>query len=170
MSSVTRSTYISIIQHHCFFATSENPIFPLLESITIDILHRHPSLINLLHLLTNSLSNLTFQSDEITYAELSLTNQQMPHVIYNQQSIPMTVIRRPEPTVYAQIDITKRMPPCLQTLSPPHPSTFQTLHHPHLPPYMPRPIREEQMIQDNAINSETPLINPRESSVSETVH
>ncbi|KRT78415.1 hypothetical protein AMK59_7471, partial [Oryctes borbonicus] len=87
----------------------------------------------------------------------------MPHVIYNQQSIPMAVIRRPEPTVYAQIDIGKRIPPCLQTLSPPHPSSFQALHHPHLPPYMPRPIREEQVIQDNTINSETPLINPRES-------
>ncbi|GJQ65919.1 hypothetical protein Trydic_g4019 [Trypoxylus dichotomus] len=103
-------------------------------------------------------------NDEITYAELSLTNQQMPHVIYNQQSIPMTVIRRPEPTVYAQIDINKRIAPCLQTLSPPHPSSFQALHHPHLPPYIPRPIREEQMMQDNAINSEAQLINPRESS------
>lgn len=90
----------------------------------------------------------------------------MPHVIYNQQSIPMTVIRRPEATVYAQIDVTKRIPPCLQTLSPPHPSTFQAMHHPHLPPYIPRPIREEQTMHDNTINSESPLINPRESSVS----
>ncbi|KAI4469235.1 sidestep protein [Holotrichia oblita] len=104
------------------------------------------------------------QNDEITYAELSLTNQQMPHVIYNQQSIPMTVIRRPEATVYAQIDVTKRIPPCLQTLSPPHPSTFQAMHHPHLPPYIPRPIREEQTMQDNTINSESPLMHPRESS------
>ncbi|XP_044264137.1 hemicentin-2-like isoform X3 [Tribolium madens] len=102
-------------------------------------------------------------TDEITYAELSLTNQQMPHVIYNQQAIPMSVIRRQEPTVYAQIDM-KRIPQCLQPLSPPHPSSFQTLHHPHLPAYIPRPLREEQLIHENAINAETPLMSPRDSS------
>lgn len=108
--------------------------------------------------------NLFQNNDEITYAELSLTNQQMPHVIYNQQPIPITVIRRQEPTVYAQLDM-KRMPQCLQPLSPPHPSSFQTLHHPHLPAYMTRPLREEQMLHDGTINSETPLISQRESSV-----
>ncbi|XP_044264136.1 hemicentin-1-like isoform X2 [Tribolium madens] len=87
----------------------------------------------------------------------------MPHVIYNQQAIPMSVIRRQEPTVYAQIDM-KRIPQCLQPLSPPHPSSFQTLHHPHLPAYIPRPLREEQLIHENAINAETPLMSPRDSS------
>ncbi|XP_049821876.1 titin isoform X1 [Aethina tumida] len=101
-------------------------------------------------------------SDEITYAELTIANQQMPHVIYNQQSIPMTLIRRQEPTVYAQLDM-KRMNPCLQPLSPPHPSSFQTLHHPHLPSYMPRPIREEPL-QHDSISAETPLITPRDPS------
>ncbi|KYB26261.1 hypothetical protein TcasGA2_TC033687 [Tribolium castaneum] len=87
----------------------------------------------------------------------------MPHVIYNQQAIPMSVIRRQEPTVYAQIDM-KRIPQCLQPLSPPHPSSFQTLHHPHLPAYIPRPLREEQLMHENAINAETPLMSPRDSS------
>lgn len=96
---------------------------------------------------------------------MSLTNQQMPHVIYNQQAIPMSVIRRQEPTVYAQIDM-KRIPQCLQPLSPPHPSSFQTLHHPHLPAYIPRPLREEQLIHENAISAETPLMSPRDTSVS----
>ncbi|XP_068895631.1 protein turtle homolog B-like isoform X4 [Tenebrio molitor] len=105
----------------------------------------------------------TKTNDEITYAELSLTNQQMPHVIYNQQAIPMSVIRRQEPTVYAQIDM-KRIPQCLQPLSPPHPSSFQTLHHPHLPAYIPRPLREEQLIHENAISAETPLMSPRDTS------
>ncbi|KAL3288903.1 hypothetical protein HHI36_003348 [Cryptolaemus montrouzieri] len=105
-------------------------------------------------------------NEEITYAELSLTNQQMPHVIYTQQAIPMSVIRRQEPTVYAQLDMSNRVPmSTLQPLSPPHPSTFQTLHHPvsHLPPYMPRSFREDQL-QDGNITAETPLINPRDSS------
>ncbi|XP_063921231.1 hemicentin-2-like isoform X7 [Zophobas morio] len=105
----------------------------------------------------------TKTNDEITYAELSLTNQQMPHVIYNQQAIPMSVIRRQEPTVYAQIDM-KRIPQCLQPLSPPHPSSFQTLHHPHLPAYIPRPLREEQLMHENAVNAETPLMSPRDTS------
>ncbi|KAK9874036.1 hypothetical protein WA026_002389, partial [Henosepilachna vigintioctopunctata] len=106
------------------------------------------------------------KNEEITYAELSLTNQQMPHVIYTQQAIPLSVMRRQEPTVYAQLDMSNRMPmSTLQPLSPPHPSTFQTLHHPmgHLPPYMPRNFREDQLLDGN-ITAETPLINPRESS------
>lgn len=104
-----------------------------------------------------------FQNDEITYAELSLTNQQIPHVIYNQQAIPMSVIRRQEPTVYAHIDM-KRIPQCLQPLSPPHPTSFQTLQHQHL--YMPRPLREEQLMHDNAINAEAPMMSSRDASVS----
>lgn len=100
--------------------------------------------------------------DEITYAELSLPNQQMPHVIYNQQAIPMSVIRRQEPTLYAQIDIGKRMPPCMQPLSPPHPSTFQGMQH--LPTYMPRAIRDDTHIHDGGMSAETPLIHPRDTS------
>ncbi|XP_045478021.1 uncharacterized protein LOC123683162 isoform X1 [Harmonia axyridis] len=106
------------------------------------------------------------KNEEITYAELSLTNQQMPHVIYTQQAIPMSVLRRQEPTVYAQLDMSNRVPmSTLQPLSPPHPSTFQTLHHPvtHLPPYMPRSFREDQL-QDGNMSSEAPLINPRDTS------
>lgn len=106
-----------------------------------------------------------FQKDEITYAELSLPNQQMPHVIYNQQAIPMSVIRRQEPTLYAQIDIGKRMPPCMQPLSPPHPSTFQGMQH--LPTYMPRAIRDDTHIHDGGMSAETPLIHPRDTSVSQ---
>lgn len=78
----------------------------------------------------------------------------------------MSVIRRQEPTVYAQIDMIKRIPPGMQPLSPPHPSTFQGMHH--LQTYIPRPIREEQLIHDGNINAETPLINPRETTVSIT--
>ncbi|XP_074027402.1 nephrin isoform X3 [Leptinotarsa decemlineata] len=103
-------------------------------------------------------------SDEITYAELSIANQQIPQVIYNQQCIPMSVIRRQEPTVYAQIDV-KRMPHSLQPLSPPHPSTFQTLHHPHLPPYLPRPIRDDSMVHEGSVSSETPLLTSRDTNV-----
>ncbi|XP_022914065.1 nephrin-like isoform X4 [Onthophagus taurus] len=103
-------------------------------------------------------------NDEITYAELSLPNQQMPHVIYNQQPMPMAMIPRQEPTVYAQIDVNKRIQTCLQTLSPPHPSTFQPMHHPHPHhPYMPR-LREERILHENVVNTETPLVNPRDSS------
>lgn len=119
-----------------------------------------------LYQLATKTSNPHFQNDEITYAELSLTNQQMPHVIYNQQAIPMSVIRRQEPTVYAQLDMTKRVPQCLQPLSPPLQQSFQTLHHPHLPAYMPRSIREEQIVHDGNVNAETPLLNPREGTVS----
>lgn len=102
------------------------------------------------------------QNDELTYAELSFTNQQMPlplpppHPIYNQtQSIPMSVIRRQEPTVYAQLDMTKQRVG-LQPLSPPLPSSF--LHH---PTYLPRPIREEQV----GVAPDTPIMNTRENSV-----
>lgn len=129
----------------------------------------HDILISLLTSYTNSTCVTLSQTDEITYAELSLTNQQIPHVIYNQQSIPMSVIRRQEPTVYAQIDMGKRVPSCLQPLSPPHPSAFSTLpHHPHhIPAYMHRPsIRDDQMMHEGPVNAETPLINPRETSVS----
>lgn len=80
-----------------------------------------------------------------------------PHPIYNQQpqqSIPMSVIRRQEPTVYAQLDMTKRAG--LQPLSPPLPSSF--LHH---PTYIPRPVREEQV----SVTPDTPLIGVRENSV-----
>ncbi|XP_060536431.1 synaptogenesis protein syg-2-like [Cylas formicarius] len=102
---------------------------------------------------------------EITYAELSLNPQQMqPHVIYNQQSIPMNVIRRQEPTVYAQIDMQRLPSARMQPLSPPHPGSFQTLHHPHLPAYMSRPIRDDQMLQEGSISSETPLLASRENS------
>lgn len=124
------------------------------------------------------------QNDEITYAELSLPSQQMPHVIYNQQSIPMSMMRRPEPIVYAQIDVTKRMP-CLQPLSPPHPSTLATLHHPHQHTMLPgnggylgaRQLSHEEqmslMSQDSGANvmssssgPETPLIAQRDGAVS----
>nr|XP_023018415.1 carcinoembryonic antigen-related cell adhesion molecule 1-like isoform X2 [Leptinotarsa decemlineata] len=88
----------------------------------------------------------------------------IPQVIYNQQCIPMSVIRRQEPTVYAQIDV-KRMPHSLQPLSPPHPSTFQTLHHPHLPPYLPRPIRDDSMVHEGSVSSETPLLTSRDTNV-----
>ncbi|XP_057652293.1 protein turtle homolog A-like isoform X2 [Diorhabda carinulata] len=82
----------------------------------------------------------------------------MPQVIYNQQCIPMSVIRRQEPTVYAQIDV-KRMPThTLQAMATPRPSSFQTLHHPHLPPYMPRSVRD-----DGSVSSETPLLNSRDT-------
>ncbi|XP_050301170.1 nephrin isoform X3 [Anthonomus grandis grandis] len=97
-------------------------------------------------------------SNEITYAELSISNQQMaPHVIYNQHppGISMNVIRRQEPTVYAQLDM-KRIPP--NAMPMPHPGGFQTLHHPHLPAYMTRPIRDDQMLTDGSISSETPLL------------
>ncbi|KAL1513805.1 hypothetical protein ABEB36_003164 [Hypothenemus hampei] len=75
-----------------------------------------------------------------------------PHVIYNQHppSIAMNVVRRQEPTVYAQLDMTKRSM---------HPGGFQTLRHPHLPPaYMSRPIRDDQLLPDGSISSETPLL------------
>lgn len=78
----------------------------------------------------------------------------------------MSVMRRQEPTVYAQLDMSKRLPPCLQPLSPPHPSTFPMLHQTHLPAYIPRGVREEQMMHDGSISAETPLINPRETTVS----
>uniref|UniRef100_A0A6P7GWC0 Hemicentin-1-like isoform X2 n=1 Tax=Diabrotica virgifera virgifera TaxID=50390 RepID=A0A6P7GWC0_DIAVI len=84
--------------------------------------------------------------------------QQMPQVIYNQQCIPMSVIRRQEPTVYAQIDVKRMAPQNMHTMTTPRPSTFQTLHHPHLPPYMPRSVRD-----DGSVSSETPLLNTRDS-------
>ncbi|XP_019764494.1 synaptogenesis protein syg-2 isoform X3 [Dendroctonus ponderosae] len=92
---------------------------------------------------------------EITYAELSISNQQMPpHVIYNQHppSVALNVIRRQEPTVYAQLDM-KRIPQIM-----PHPGGFQTLHHPHMPAYLTRPIRDDHLLQDGSISSETPLL------------
>ncbi|CAH1116566.1 unnamed protein product [Phaedon cochleariae] len=115
--------------------------------------------------------------DEITYAELSLAHQQMPQVIYQQQQcIPMSVIRRQEPTVYAQIDVKRmhhqqqqqqqHLHHGLQPLTPPHPAAFQTLpHHPHLPPYMPRPLREDPMVHEGSVSSETPLLTSRDTSV-----
>lgn len=102
---------------------------------------------------------LPLQNDELTYAELSFANQQLPppppHSIYNQQSIPMSVIRRQEPTVYAQLDMAKQRV-ALQPLSPPLPTTF--LHH---PTFLSRPVREEQ----GGVTPDTPLLNVRENSV-----
>lgn len=87
----------------------------------------------------------------------------MPQVIYRH-------LRHQEPTVYAQIDV-KRMPPHhgMQPLSPPHPVAFQTLHHPLLPPYVPRSLREEQHMHEGSVNSETPLLTTRDTSVSTLV-
>ncbi|XP_066142954.1 nephrin isoform X3 [Euwallacea fornicatus] len=102
----------------------------------------------------------TQTSTELTYAELSISTQQMaPHVVYNPHppSIALNMVRRQEPIVYAQLDM-KRIPP--PGMGMPHPGGFQTLHHPHLPAYMTRPIRDDQMLQDGSISSETPLLGP----------
>lgn len=78
----------------------------------------------------------------------------------------MSIIRRQEPIVYAQIDVTKRMP-CLQPLSPPHPAQLQQMHHQHMPTYITRPIHDEQhMLHEGPINAETPLITQRDCTVS----
>ncbi|XP_066262993.1 nephrin isoform X3 [Euwallacea similis] len=102
----------------------------------------------------------TQTSTELTYAELSISTQQMaPHVVYNPHppSIALNMVRRQEPIVYAQLDM-KRIPP--PGMGMPHPGGFQTLHHPHLPAYITRPIRDDQMLQDGSISSETPLLGP----------
>lgn len=83
----------------------------------------------------------------------------------------MSVIRRPEPTVYAQIDVSKRTHISGQPLSPPHPSSFHTLQHHHLPAYMPRPMplqqRDDQsVLHEGSVSSETPLLNARDTNVS----
>lgn len=77
-----------------------------------------------------------------------------PHVVYSPHppSIALNMVRRPEPTVYAQLDM-KRIPQGM-----PHPGGFQTLHHPHLPAYMTRQIRDDQLLHDGSISSETPLL------------
>ncbi|XP_030760740.1 uncharacterized protein LOC115885857 [Sitophilus oryzae] len=84
-------------------------------------------------------------------------SMQPPHVIYSQHppSVAMNVIRRQEPTVYAQLDMKRIGPQGM-----PHPGGFQTLHHPHMPAYMTRPIRDDQILQDGSISSETPLLGP----------
>lgn len=86
----------------------------------------------------------------------------MPQVIYRH------VRQHQEPTVYAQIDVKRMGMPhaALQPLSPPHPVSFQTLHHPLLPSYVPRPLREDQMLHEGSVSSETPLLNPRDTNVS----
>ena len=105
----------------------------------------------------NSIS-LWFQNDEITYAELSpmygtsTLRRQQPHQ---------------EPTVYAQIDVSKKLVPV--TTSAPegcHPSALPLLHHPHLTAYQqpihvlqqrpPRPCDEP--LPDQQADVETPLI------------
>ncbi|KAJ4448487.1 hypothetical protein ANN_10503, partial [Periplaneta americana] len=97
-------------------------------------------------------------NDEITYAELSpmygtsTLRRQQPHQ---------------EPTVYAQIDVTKKLVPV--TTSAPegcHPSALPLLHHPHLTAYQqplhvlqqrpPRPCDES--LPDQQADVETPLI------------
>ncbi|XP_044728712.1 uncharacterized protein LOC123292210 isoform X2 [Chrysoperla carnea] len=160
--------------------------------------------------------NIGKTNDEITYAELSLSNKQLPslpHVVYsNHQSIPMTLIRRNEPTVYAQIDMSakaqsmqnpSRFPlhpqlsmstqthpsmhqrggipvlptTTIQTLSPPlqnsllqhrstnlHPAYLTTPrqhHQQHTPAHQHHTTADDSM----HITAETPLINPRESTV-----
>lgn len=79
----------------------------------------------------------------------------------------MSIIRRQDPIVYAQIDVTKRMP-CLQPLSPPHPAQLQQMHHPHMPAYMTHPMLDEQqhLMHESAVNAETPLITQRDCTVS----
>ncbi|CAH2017028.1 unnamed protein product [Acanthoscelides obtectus] len=127
--------------------------------------------------------NYITKSDEITYAELSLSNHQQPlsaapaQLLYNQnqpqpvapaQCIPMSLMRRAEPTVYAQLDVARMRPPLAPAAAAFHalqrhlPMTYQTT---------PRPMRDDmhvtmaQQPHDGSVTSETPLLNQRDSSV-----
>lgn len=127
------------------------------------------SFLVLVNFLPNKTLPFSFQTDEITYAELSIANQQMPQVIYRH-------LRHQEPTVYAQIDLNHMQPHHgmqshhgMQPLSPPHPVAFQALHHQLLPPYVPRSLRDEQHLHEGSVSSETPLLTARDTSVSTLV-
>ncbi|KAF5301916.1 hypothetical protein FQA39_LY10571 [Lamprigera yunnana] len=107
----------------------------------------------------------SYNANEITYAELSLVKQQMSPVIYsNQQSMPMSVIRTQEPTVYAQIDIAKCVPSYLNTsgISYPCPSPGVSQQY-----YSENPLRHggDEHLIDSYATVQTPLINPTESGV-----
>ncbi|KAB0805653.1 hypothetical protein PPYR_02623 [Photinus pyralis] len=108
----------------------------------------------------------SYNSNEITYAELSLGKQQLSPVIYsNQQSIPMSVIRTQEPTLYAQIDVSKCVQPTyLNSNSVSFSCQSSAVPHQHYSEYMPRPNGEEHL-QDGYTTAETPLISNRENNV-----
>lgn len=107
---------------------------------------------------TNNIMNIPKNNDEITYAELS--PMYGTSTLRRQQS-------HQEPTVYAQIDVSKKLVPV--TTSAPegcHPSALPLLHHPHLTAYQqplhvlqqrpPRPCDEP--LPDQQADVETPLI------------
>nr|CAI5853032.1 unnamed protein product [Callosobruchus analis] len=89
------------------------------------------------------------------------------------QCIPMSLMRRPEPTVYAQLDVARMRPPLAPAAAAFHalqrhlPMTYQTT---------PRPVRDDvhatmtQQPHDGSVTSETPLLNQRDSSVSMTIN
>ncbi|XP_066996057.2 uncharacterized protein [Anabrus simplex] len=126
----------------------------------------------------NNMMTLQKTNDEVTYAELSLPKQQpisgsvyassTPHM----QVHPTPIIRRQEPTVYAQIDVTKKVPlqhqpeGCLQQS---HPASLPLLHHHHLAAYHQPPLHMLQqhsprMHEDEpSVNAETPLIPQQQS-------
>ncbi|KAF2892420.1 hypothetical protein ILUMI_13758, partial [Ignelater luminosus] len=109
-----------------------------------------------------------YGASEITYAELSLTKQPISPVLYgNQQSIPMSVIRTQEPTVYAQIDVSKCVPSYLHHTGAPYPCASPGMlhqHNQHLSEYLPRHTGEEHL-SEGYTTAETPLVTSRESSV-----
>ena len=107
---------------------------------------------------------IVFQNDEITYAELSLPKQQPP--MYGTSTLRRQQPQQ-EPTVYAQIDVTKKVVPVTTSAQEGcHPSALPLLHHPHLTAYQqplhmmqqrpPRPC--EDSLPDQQADAETPLI------------
>ncbi|XP_021932741.1 nephrin-like isoform X2 [Zootermopsis nevadensis] len=107
---------------------------------------------------TNNIMNIPKTNDEITYAELSpmygtsTLRRQQPHQ---------------EPTVYAQIDVSKKLVPALSSASEGcHPSALPVLHHPHLTAHQ-QPLHvlqqrsqrpRDESLPDQQADVETPLI------------
>ncbi|KAK4885048.1 hypothetical protein RN001_001319 [Aquatica leii] len=106
-----------------------------------------------------------YNASEVTYAELSLVKQQMSPVIYsNQQSIPMSVIRTQEPTVYAQIDVAKCVPSYLSSSGLSYPCPTPGISQQHYSEYPLRHSGDEHQPEPYT-TAETPLINNRENNV-----
>ncbi|KAJ9582202.1 hypothetical protein L9F63_003441, partial [Diploptera punctata] len=113
---------------------------------------------------SNNIINIPKTNEEITYAELSLPKQPAP-------TYGTSTLRRQQPqqesTVYAQIDVTKKLVPVSSVAQEGcHPSALPLLHHPHLstfqqPLYMmqQRPSRpSEDSLTDHQVDAETPFI------------
>ncbi|GLH04563.1 Uncharacterized protein GBIM_10249 [Gryllus bimaculatus] len=102
---------------------------------------------------SGNMMNVKKPRDEVTYAELALPKQQPMYV-----GVPHTPggVRRQEPTVYAQIDVSKQMPPQQQ--------------HPHPHPHHHSELLQQQPQDGNTASASLPLLHHHHLAAAYTPH